>query len=420
MDGVAKRHASADLMAEGGSVRVDVETPIALREVGPFEPLAIAIENGAVRDELASGIPIPSLSGYRRLRFGLLAATAAPMAMLLELDRELVMAQHATVGRSVIDLVLVAFVVFELSRRTPRMPGICAVALVAIGLRWALVAARLCGAGVHPLVYAAAALSVLAALVLLARAPSRARVALELFGKLGISRSEHFAATHERDEPPGALVAAAVACAAGLPALLHVARSFDFGLFGQAAVFIAFATIAPVIARRTTDPNAAPTTPTRIEPVRVLLGVAAGLALTAAAVTAGRLFLDVGAEVARCVERLDTETKIARAAESAELARAIAKVRASAPLMLMTSAIFPFAEERVYRGLLQDVLVRKYGRAYGVFAASLAFGVAHLGVYQIALYQTVLLGIGFGIAYVEGGLIAAFIVHATWNLLQLG
>jgi len=86
----------------------------------------------------------------------------------------------------------------------------------------------------------------------------------------------------------------------------------------------------------------------------------------------------------------------------------------------MTSAIFPFAEERVYRGLLQDVLVRKYGRAYGVFAASLAFGVAHLGVYQIALYQTVLLGIGFGIAYVEGGLIAAFIVHATWNLLQLG
>ena len=420
MDGVAKRYASADLVAEGGSVRVDVGTPIALREEGPFEPLAVAIENGAVRDELASGIPIPSLRGYdRRLRFGLLAATVAPMAMLLELDRELVMAQHTTVSRSVINLVLVAFVVFELSRRTPRMPGICAVALVAIGLRWALVAARLCGAGVHPLVYAAAALSISAALVLLARAPSRARVALELFGKLGISRSEHFAAT-QSSEPPGALVAASVACAAGLPALLHVARSLDVGLFGQAAVFIAFATIAPVIARRTTDPGAAPTTQTRIAPVRILIGVAAGLTLTAAAVTAGRLFFDVGAEIARCVERLDAEAKIARAAESAELARAIAKVRASAPLMLMTSAIFPFAEERVYRGLLQDVLVRKYGRAYGVFAASLAFGVAHLGVYQVALYQTVLLGIGFGIAYVEGGLIAAFIVHATWNLLQLG
>ena len=107
------------------------------------------------------------------------------------------------------------------------------------------------------------------------------------------------------------------------------------------------------------------------------------------------------------------------AAESAELARAIAKVRASTPLVLMTAAIFPFAEERIYRGLLQDVLVRKYGRAYGVFAASIGFGIAHLGVYQVALYQTVLLGIGFGIAYVEGGLLAAFIVHATWNLLQL-
>ena len=88
--------------------------------------------------------------------------------------------------------------------------------------------------------------------------------------------------------------------------------------------------------------------------------------------------------------------------------------------MIMTSAIFPFAEERIYRGLLQDVLTRKYGRRYAVFAASLAFGVAHLGVYQVALYQTVLLGIGFGVAYLEGGLLAAFFVHAIWNLIQLG
>jgi hypothetical protein len=41
------------------------------------------------------------------------------------------------------------------------------------------------------------------------------------------------------------------------------------------------------------------------------------------------------------------------------------------------------------------------------------------GVYELALYQTVLLGMGFGIADAEGGLIAAFIVHARWNLLNV-
>jgi membrane protease YdiL (CAAX protease family) len=47
------------------------------------------------------------------------------------------------------------------------------------------------------------------------------------------------------------------------------------------------------------------------------------------------------------------------------------------------------------------------------------FGIAHVGIYQLALYQTVLLGVAFGIAYAEGGLLAAFTVHAAWNLLRL-
>ncbi len=417
-----ERHTAADLLAEdgGSSARLTVDTPVALRESGPFEPLALALEKvGALRDELARDIAIPSLRGYPRLRLGVLAATVIPMAMLLELDRELVLHQHAGVGRLVVDLLLVAFVVFELSRQTPRRPGICAVALAAISLRWWLVAARLCGRDVHPLVYVAAALPVAAAVVLASWVPSASRVSLELLGKLGITRSELFAATRP-EEPPAALVAAAVACAAGLPATLHLTRMLGVGLFGQAAVFVGFAAIAPVIARRATDPNPSKPPARSASPTEILIGAAAGLALTAGLVTAARLFLDTGAELARCVQRLDAEAKIARAAESAELARAIAKVRASAPLVVMTTAIFPFAEERIYRGLLQDVLARKYGRSYGVFAASLAFGVAHLGVYQVALYQTVLLGIGFGVAYLEGGLVAAFFVHAIWNLIQLG
>jgi membrane protease YdiL (CAAX protease family) len=65
------------------------------------------------------------------------------------------------------------------------------------------------------------------------------------------------------------------------------------------------------------------------------------------------------------------------------------------------------------------VLVRRYGRAYGVLTTSLTFGVVHVGVYHAALYQTALLGAAFAIAWLEGGLVAAFLAHATWSALAL-
>jgi membrane protease YdiL (CAAX protease family) len=291
---------------------------------------------------------------------------------------------------------------------------VAALALVAVTLRWTLVATRLCGRGVSALVYVAAALAATAAVLWLTRVPPRSRVVLELAGRLGIARSDLLRAT-AHEEPSGALVAAAVACAAGLPALLHAARLLGSGLTVPALVSLAFAAFAPPLVRRFDGPTKA----TAHSTSNVVAGVVAGIALTAATVTAGRLFFDLGTELARCVQRLDAETRLARAAESAELAGAIAKVRASLPLLLVSTLVQPFAEERIYRGLLLDVLARKYGRAYGLVAASLAFGVAHLGIYHVALYQTVLLGVGFGVAYLEGGLVAAVIVHAAWNALQL-
>ncbi len=412
-------------------MQVDVDTEVAIQKSGPFEPLGAALlANAPLRDVLARDIPIPSLSfsvlgvavSYARLRTILLALVVVPLAMLLELDRELIVAKNTSVSRVVVDLVLTAWIVFELSRPTPRMPRITALALLAVSLRWTLVATRLCG-HVHVLVYVAASLCALAAIVFATIIPPRSRIALELLDKLGITRTELFAstATRDEDEPPGALVAASIGCAAGLPAILHLVRMLGANLPVQAIVFVGFGVLAPIAARRLVGeptPISAPA-PKGLPPARILIGVAIGLALTAAAITAARLFFDVGTELARCVDRLDAEARLAHNAEAAELTRALAAVRASAPLVIMTAAVFPFAEERIYRGLLQDVLARKYGSSYGVFAASLAFGVAHLGIYQVALYQTVLLGIGFGVAFAEGGLLAAFVVHATWNLVQL-
>ncbi len=420
--GPPTRHAPKDLLAEGGSVKLEATTPIAATEDGPFLPLGIAVEReGRVRDALLAEIPIPSLRDHRRIRAALLFASFGPIAMLLELDRELVVAKMASPGRLFVDLVLGAYVVFELTRRTPRLPGIAALALAAIALRWTLTATRACGHDVHPLVWLAAILAAGSAITMLLRVPPRSRIALELLAKLGVDR-EAWNASKRTKPPPAGLVAFSIAAAAGLPGLLHVVRQAGVSMLVQSAIFTAYAIVAPMLVRRLTKEDASffpKPKENAPSPRAIMFAIAGGLALAAAAVTAGNLFYDTGAELARCVGKLDAEAKRALAAKSSELSSAVARVRASAPLVLLTSVVFPFADERIYRGLLQDALVRKYGFAYGLFAASIVFGVAHLGVYQVALYQTALLGIGFGIAYIEGGLLAAFIVHATWNLILL-
>lgn len=420
---VERREEREDDPAE--AVRISADTRVATTARGPFEPLGLAIEHdGAIRDVLASELAIPALRGYARTRALLAALAILPAGMVLELDRELAFGPAhagASLARIVVDVVLVAFVGFELSRRTPRMPRVAALALVTVCLRWILVITRHCAAGVHPLVYAAAALSGVGAAIFLTRVPSRQRVALELLDRLGISRSAWLEAVRPGPLPAGRL-SFALGVAAGLPVLLYVARTMNLGLWLQAVLFLAYGILAPAAVLR--EPGVALFAGAGklrepVPPTRTLVAVAVGLALTGAGVTAANVFFDAGTEVARCVNRLDAETRRALAVKAAELTKAVTTVRTSSALLVMTGIVFPFVEERIFRGLLQETLVRKYGRSYGIFAASLVFAAAHFGIYQVALYQTLLLGLGFGIAYAEGGLVAALIVHATWNLVTL-
>jgi membrane protease YdiL (CAAX protease family) len=391
-----------------GAEPLEAETPVALGPDGPFTPLARALrENGAIRDALAS--EQPSLRGYRTVRIAIAAMMAGPILMLAELDRELF--ARAGLGRFAVDALMTAWVGFELSRKTPRHPRVAAACSFAIALRWSLAIAKGCGHA-HPLVWAAMGLAMVGALLFALRVPGPARVTEEIAKELGVT--PHVVETRA---PPPAVVAAAVACAAGLPALLHALRGLQASFVVQAMAFVGFAVVAPIGVRRFGD---RPARSDSMPMTRVMVSIAMGLALTAAAVTCGRLILDTGTELASCVSALGEEARLARVVESRELATAVERVRASVPLVLLTAFVFPYAEERIYRGLLQDVLVRKFGARYGIFAASVAFGLAHIGVYEVALYQTVLLGFGFGLAYAEGGLWAAFCVHATWNLLQMG
>jgi membrane protease YdiL (CAAX protease family) len=419
---LARTCAPTDLLAEGGSVAVRADTLISAASEGPFAPVAEAVEHdGPLRDVLARAIPVPSLAAWARARLVVLGLAAVPLLMLVELDRELASKDLLGTGRLLADLLVAAYVVFELTRRTPRMPAVAGAALLAVSMRWFLVTARLCGKGVHPAVWAAAALSLIAALAVLARAPSRARVALELMGKLGISRSEANAVRAQRERAaPGSLVISAVAAAAGLPLALFLLRRSGAGVWTQATAFVAYAVLVPLLVLRGEAGTArGPDKELRVAVLPTLFAIVLGLVLTASLLHGTHQFFDAGGELARCTGRLDEATRRLLAAEAMELARRVASVRSSTALVLMTTAVMPLAEERIYRGLLMNVLVRKYGFTYGLFASAAAFGVAHVGVYELALYQTVLLGIGFGLAYAEGGLIAAFVVHAVWNLLNV-
>ncbi len=420
-------HAARELLAEGGSVPARADMLISLGPDGPFAPIAVALERDAsLRDVLVAAIPVPSLAAWSRIRVLVLVLAAAPLLMLLELDRELAAKDLLGTGRLLVDVLIAAFVVFELTRRAPRMPAVAGAALLSVSMRWFLVTTRLCGKGVHPAVWTAAGLSAVAALAVLSRAPSPRRLALELMGKLGISRSEANAVTTRgSSDLPGALVIGAIGAAAGLPLLLWLLRRGGASVWMQAAAFVAYAVVVPVLLQRwggaaggATEKRPAASIVGR-DIARTLFAIAAGLVLTASLLHGTHQFFDAGGELARCTGRLDDETRRLLAAETAELARRVANVRASTALVLMTTAVIPLAEERVYRGLLMSTLVRKYGFTYGLFASAAAFGIAHVGVYELALYQTVLLGIGFGLAYAEGGLAAAFVVHAVWNLLNV-
>jgi membrane protease YdiL (CAAX protease family) len=404
-----------DLAAEGGTVPVTAETLLSASPGGPFEPAPLALErDGRLRDRLAASLHAPSLPPWSRVRLGVLVLAAIPALVLLELDRELLASRNGSLGPLAIDAIIAAYVAFELTRRTPRMPGVAAVGIVAIALRFGLMASRLCGYA-HPVVWGGLVLASVAAGLVLARAPSRSRVAFELEDRLGIGRSQAFAARLP-PEASGALVGLSLATALGLPALLFAMRRAELGLGAQAAAFAAYGFFAPELTRRALDRD---TPRPAIVPVRALLGIFTGLALTAALMSAVTHFFDVGSEIARCAGKLDAEARRLLAKEAAETGLGIARVRGSGLLAFMILAVVPLAEERIYRDLLMRVLSRKYGASYGLLASAVVFGFAHVGIYEVALYQTVLLGLAFGVAWAEGGIIAAVVVHALWNGLLI-
>jgi len=398
----------------GGPLRLRATTEVALREGGTYEPFAHGVaRDPELRARLAHGLALPASVAFAKLR-PLLFLGLVPLFMLVELDRELwVAGLPGARTRLVVGALLGLMLAGDFVRKVPRHPGTSAAVLFWVAARYLNVLAVVCGkTGVHG--FFAPALAAGVGGVLLARAPRGNALTEAILDKLGVDPSEVLRA-RLGDMPKPKVVAAAVAAAFGLPVLLYVLRKVDGNIWTTGFALIAYAAVVPELVERLVEGERPARG--RFRPTRVLFGAVVGFALTTGLVSSAQRSFDAGIYVQRCThpQEFEREGKKLLEAETHEVRRGIQQAKDALPVLLMTVLAVPLAEERLYRGLLQRVLTRRYGERLGLVYAALAFGASHLVVYRVAAYQAALMGFGFGSAFGEGGLVASFLAHALWN-----
>lgn len=90
-------------------------------------------------------------------------------------------------------------------------------------------------------------------------------------------------------------------------------------------------------------------------------------------------------------------------------------------VLLLVSLI----EEALFRGYLQEGLSRRlaehrHGEAVSIGIAAALFGAVHVVGGLLYVLFAGLAGVGYGLAYRQGGLVAAVLAHFTLNLLHFG
>ena len=341
---------------------------------------------------------------YRRVR-PLLFLGLVPLLMLFELDRELSAGEMAgATARMVLDIVLVLTCAQDLLRPTPKRPRTTAIVFFGAGARLAVLIARSCGKNAHPVIYVAAFLALaIATLTWLSRPRS----------------PEPDSATAESDATKVAgSFPRALAIAVLLPVALVLSGHYG-GTWIQALVLALCGLLLPPIA----VPRCDDLRPPRTTYFSARSGIACtivGVALTAGLTGAAHYSLDMIAAAIACTHGSAASHATAFIAkEGAEVVKNVRVAREDIAFFAMTVFVSPLFEERVYRGMLQRIASARFGKGRGIAIAGCAFGLAHLGVYRVAIYQAILLGVTFGITFEEGGLMASIATHAIWNLYLL-
>jgi membrane protease YdiL (CAAX protease family) len=407
----------ADLAAERAKdAALRVTSRVALTRAGPFVPIADALEeNAKLRDLFAEGLDLDVARRWKTLRFTLLLGLV-PLGLLAEVDRELAaVGSMGARGKMIGDLFVMGVVAADLFRRTPRHPKTIAIVLLAAALRFALFVSKGCGKA-HVISYAGLAAALAFAIAIFVVAPTPARVVSATLARLGISAAD-VRASRILPRPSLTLLAAAFVAALALPSMLWLARWAGLPWLAQGAAFGAFGLVVPWAIELAFDTSRA----VRFDAKRTLSAAAAAFALTIGLSGVARHAIDTSAQVARCVAPTSPSVETAKRlveAQNEEVSKNAPR-DGKVPLLAMNILLVPLVEERVYRGLLQRVFAARFGNARGIACAALVFGLAHLGVYRLAIYQTTLLGVSFGVAYAFGGFPAAALAHAAWNALLL-
>jgi len=309
---------------------------------------------------------------------------------------------------------VLAIVAADFVWRAPRHPKTTAIVLLASATRYAMLIAKPCGAAA-PTFWVSGVVAFAGAGAVLALAPGPARITRETLALLAVP-AEDVRATRVRAPPSIGYVASAFGVAAGLPLVLALAMWANVALVVRAAMFIAYAGIVPMAIETFFEPRLRRA---RYDWSRVPAAAALGFALTLGVTDVARHTMDAATYAQKCVDPSGYDGSVTKRfldAQNREVTRTSPEEGNPWALLMLNVLVAPLAEERIYRGLLQRVLVARVGRAAGIAGGAVAFGLAHLGVYRVATYQTMLLGAAFGVAYGDGGLAAAAIVHALWNL----
>lgn len=386
--------------------KLDPTAEIAGSPDGPFlDPASALRTDAALRENFASAFELPAIARFRLVR-GFAWAGAVPLLMVAELDRELAAFEGGgALARAALGLFVVVWIGRDLIRPLPRHPRPIAAAYFGSAARLVAISARHCAKGGSIIAIVAPAIAILAGIAVLAFAASPRAIVRDVLARLGLPET--------RPSLRRASLVLPIALAAMLPVVLFAAIRIELPLFLQAAIFIAYASIVPVALRMPT--------PRRLPAIVALTGVGAAFVLTLGLAGAGHFSVQATAGIARCLHPDTWPTSFWRTLASTE-SLTIAHPHTVAErwlLLVMTVVFVPWAEERVYRGVLQRALTMRYGSRAGIAFASITFGLAHLGVYRSALWQAILLGIGFGVAFEEGGMLCAVLVHALWNLYSL-
>lgn len=403
-------------LGEGGT-ELRAETLVARRREGPFLPFFQALrEDPALRANFARALQLRALRRLRPWRTWLLAGLV-PLLVVVELERELWSAHVAPVGaRLFTDLFACVYVAADLVRPVPRHPRACALLLFAVTARYLYMIAAARGHGLSVMMWGAPAVALAAGVGAWVLVPTRGALVASVLARFHL---------HAPDAPRAKVPRAiprALAAAIGVPAALLVTRAIGGNLWVQAGVFLVAGGLAAWFGRAPeAKTDGGPTWDRRSRGFRMAEAVALGLAVTLGLAGLAHYLVNAGAQVLQVTQPELYERAVSRflQAETTETSRQIEGVRTRYAFVFMSTLAGPILEELVYRHALQRALRDRFGVVRAIAMTAAVFALAHVGVYRAALYQTVLLGIGFGVAYEEGGILAAICVHVVWNAYLL-